>query len=79
MALTLEQRTEIIGMITHAQQEVHECAMGEVRTGLTEIRMATEAFYLKQTKMNEEFEDKFGQLSAGIEAKFTELQLELGV
>ena len=63
MALTLEQRTEIIGMITHAQQEVHERAMGEVRTGLTEIRMATEAFYLKQTKMNGEFEEKFAQLS----------------
>ena len=51
--------------------------MGEVTTGLSEIRMATETFYLKQTKMNEEFEEKFGQLPAGIEAKFTELRLEL--
>ena len=53
--------------------------MGEVRTGLLEIRMATEAFYLKQTRMNGEFEEKFGQLSTGIEAKFTELPQELGV
>ena len=35
--------------------------------------MATEAFYVKQTKLNGEFEEKFGQLSSGIEAKFTEL------
>ena len=28
--------------------------------------------------MNGEFEEKFGQLSTGIEAKFTELRLELG-
>ena len=72
MALTLEQRTEIVGMIVRAQEEVHERAMG---TGLTEIRMATETFYLKQTKMNGEFEEKFWQLSTGIEAKFTELRL----
>ena len=79
MALTLEQRTEIIGMITHAQEEVHTRAMGEGTTGLSEIRMATDLFYLKQTKMNEEFEVKLGQLSTGIEAKFTELRSELGV
>ena len=78
MARTQEQRAEIIGMIAHAQEEVHERAMGEVTTGLSEIRMATETFYLKQTKMNGEFEEKFGQLSAGIEAKFTELRVELG-
>ena len=44
MALTLEQRTEIMGMIAHAQEEVHTRAMEEVTTGLSEIRMATEAF-----------------------------------
>ena len=65
-------------MILHAQEEVHERAMEEVRTGLLGIQMVTEQLYLKQTKTNGEFEEKFGQLSAGIEAKFTELRLELG-
>ena len=89
MALSLEQRTEIIGMIAHAQEEVHARAMGEVTTGLSEIRMATDLFYTKQTKMNEEFEvkfgklsaeveEKFGKLTATVEAKFTELRVELG-
>ena len=62
-----EQRAEIIGMITHAQDEVHGRAMWEVRIGLQEIRMATEVFYLEQTKLNGEFEEKFAQLSSGIE------------
>ena len=78
MALNPEQQAEIIGMISHDQEEVHERDKGEVRTGLLEIRMATEAFYLEQTKMSREFEEKFGQLSTGIEAKFTELRKELG-
>ena len=89
MALSLEQRTEIIGMIAYAQEEVHAFTMGEVTTGLGEIRMDTDLFYTKQTKMNEEFEVKFGKLSAEVEekfgkftatvdAKFTELRLELG-
>ena len=89
MALSLEQRTEIIGMIAHAQEEVHTRSMGEVTTGLSEIRMATDLFYTKQTKKNEEFEvkfgklstdveEKFGKLTATVEAKFTELRVELG-
>ena len=78
MALTQEERAEIIGLIAHAQEEVHARAMGEVTTGLSEIRMATETFGFKQTKINGEFEEKFGQLSASIEPKFTELRLERG-
>ena len=89
MALSQEQRTEIIGMIQHAQEEVHARAMGEVRTGLEEISNATGLFYTKQQKLNEEFElkfgklsvdveEKFGKLASTIEAKFTELRTELG-
>ena len=65
MALSQEQRTEIVGMIQHAQQEVHSRAMGEAKTGLEEIRNATGLFYTKQTDLNSEFEVKFGKLSYG--------------
>ena len=77
--LDAEQRAEIIGMIAHAQEEVYGLAMGEVRNGLKEIKTASEVFYLKQTKLNGDFKEKFTQLSLEIEAKFTELRSELGV
>ena len=70
MALSIEQRIEIFGMIAHAQEEVHARAMGEVTTGLGEIRLATDLFYTKQTKLSEEFEVKFGKLSTDVEEKF---------
>ena len=41
MALSLEQRTEIIGMIAHAQEEVHARASGEVTTGQEGLRTIT--------------------------------------
>ena len=63
--------------------------MGEVATGLEEIRNATGLFYTKQTDLNSEFEvkfcklstdveEKFGKLTDTIEAKFVELRTELG-
>ena len=73
MALSQEQRTEIVGMIQHAQQEVHARAMGEVATGLEEIRNATGLFYTKQTELNTEYEVKFGKLSKDVEDNFGKL------
>ena len=73
MALSQEQRTEIIGMIQHAQQEVHARAMGEVATGLEEIRNATGLFYDKQNTLNAEYEVKFGKLSKEVEDFFWQI------
>ena len=57
MALTLEQRTEIIGMITQAQEEVHMRAMGEVK--FEQLSTGIEA---KFTELRSEFGVQFATM-----------------